>query len=149
MYNQIYLSISLIAALFIYLLDYGFGKPGDEKPNYQSLLFFWSFYLAKKRLKKMQGWNTFQQQLDEQLATADTLMQKARVIASFKEIVFLTARPFFTYEMILGMCPICTHFWVSLLFFSTVNIFCFKVNIITFGLSFLLSHLFLRIAKKF
>jgi hypothetical protein len=148
MLNQFFL-LSTISAMLIYVLDYGLGKPGDEKPNYKSLLFFWSFFLAKRRLIKMEGWPNLKQQLDEQLSMASTPMQKATVINSFKEIVFITARPFFTYEMILGMCPICTHFWVSLIFLGTVNIFCFKVNIITFGFHLLLSHLVLRIIKKF
>ncbi|MEO7049877.1 MAG: hypothetical protein ABI091_31525, partial [Ferruginibacter sp.] len=144
MFNELYFCISLIAALFIFMLDYGLGKPGDERPNYYSLLFKWSFYLAKRRLKKEGAWDNLWSQYVNQVYASKTQLQKFNVMISFREIVFTTARPLFTWENVLGMCPICTHFWFSFFLFTLVNIICQKENIIIFGLYFLFSHLLIR-----
>lgn len=132
--------LSLISALFIYMLDYGLGKPGDEKPLYTSLLFAWSFYLAKKALGAM--YPPIYQQYKDQLT--GNKLQDAQTKASFKEIVFTQGRQLFTWQKIFGMCPICTHFWFTLFLF----LFCFQGSFLNFTLYFLVSHLIIRLLKK-
>ena len=140
------LYLSLSCAFFIYMLDYGLGKPGDEKPLYGSLLFAWSFSLAKKALGKKLYTNLYQQYRDQ---LTDDPLHNAQVRASFKEIVFTQARELFTWQKIVGMCPICTHFWFTMIAFVVEeNIFYFKVNIITFSFYFLLSHVIIRFLKR-
>lgn len=137
--------ISIICALFIYMVDYGLGKPGDEKPMYNSLLFGWSFYLAKKVLGNEH--KEIYSQYIQQLSNASAFDKKI-ITLQYKEIVFTKARQAFTWQKVLGMCPVCTHFWFSLFLMLSANIFCLKENIITFGLYFLLSHAILRLLKR-
>lgn len=140
------IELSIIAALFIYMLDYGLGKPGDEKPVYGSLLSAWAFYLAKKALGSL--YISLNQQYRDQLSNAKNDLEKMQIKRSFREIVFMQGRQLFTWQKIAGMCPICTHFWFSLILFFLVNIFYFHVNIIIFTLYFLLSHFLIRLLKK-
>ena len=137
--------LSIICALFIYMLDYGLGKPGDEKPLYGSLLFTWSFYLAKRALGDEH--KQIYSQYIQQLSNASAFDRKI-ITLQYKELVFMKARQIFTWQKVLGMCPICTHFWFTFFLFFMVNIFYFQVNIITFSLYFLLSHFFIRLLKK-
>lgn len=148
MFNQFYFSLSLLCALFVYMLDYGLGKPADEKFSIKELLFGWSFYLAKRRLKKLNALRELTLQYMQMLQDANG-EQRTLAHNNFRQIVFQKGREFFTYEMILGMCPICTGFWVTFFIFLPVNIFYYQVNIFIFTLYFLLSHLFIRILKKF
>lgn len=140
------IELSIICAFFIYMLDYGLGKPADENPIYGNLLFAWSFFLARKALGK--DYTPLLQQYRDQIADTDSETQRAFIYRSFQDIVFKQGRQLFTWQKVFGMCPICTHFWFTLIIFSMENIFVFKVNIIIFTLYFLVSHVILRILKK-
>ena len=149
MYNETYLFLALFSALLVYLLDYSFGQPGNEKWNSQELLSGWSFLLAKRRLKRDGAWQGKHQQLLNQLKEAKTPYDEKMIYKSFRQAVFAQARETFYWEKAAGMCPICFHFWITLITFIAVNIFYFEVNIFTFILYCLVSHLFIRILKKF
>lgn len=147
---SLYLQLSLISSLFIFMLDYGLGKPADEKPGYGSFLFGYSFWHAKKALGKLM--TPIEQQYRDQLRTATSKLDRHRIKRDYQQIVFTQGRELFTWQKVVGMCPYCTHFWFttllfvgSQLFVQRVNIFYFKENIITFIMYFLLSHLLLRL----
>ena len=149
MWNEIYFAVAVVAALLAFILDYSFGQPGNEKWNDSELLSGWSFFLAKRRLKKDGAWQEKFTQLNSSLLDAKTPYQRKVIRKSFKQAVFAQARETFYWEKAIGMCPICFHFWLTLCAFLTVNIFYFGVNIFTFILYFLVSHLIIRILKKF
>jgi hypothetical protein len=142
-----YFYLSLICAFFIYMLDYGLGKPGDERPVYGNLLFAWSFLLAKKALGS--DYNIFALQYADQLQNASNALERKEIKRNFQDLVFRQGRTLFTWQKIVGMCPICTHFWFTIIIFLSVNIFYFHVNIIIFTLYFLTSHVLIRLLKKY
>ena len=146
--HLICLQFSFICALLIFMLDYGLGKPGDENFNKQALLFRWSFFLAKKRLKKNGAWKSLYAQHSQNLTFSISTEERLIYTNNFKMIVFQNAQPFFTYEMILGMCPVCTHLWVTLSIFLSVDIFYFSVNIFIFMHYLSFSHLLIRLFKR-
>lgn len=142
------LILSLFCAFFIYMLDYGLGKPADDQPVYGSLLFRFSFFLARKALGK--DYTPLLQQYRDQLLDATTRTQKAALRRSFQEVVFMQGRQLFTWQKIVGMCPICTHFWFTFIAFILENIFFLKENIIILQVLFYftLSHVIIRILKR-
>lgn len=142
----LYLQLSLISSLFIFMLDYGLGKPADDKPGYGSFLFTYSFWHAKRALGKLMI--PIEQQCRDQLRNATDALTRHRITRSYQELVFIQGRELFTWQKAVGMCPYCTHFWFTAILFIVVNIFYYKENIITFTLYFLLSHLLLRIFYK-
>lgn len=144
---SLFLGLAVFCALLVFMLDYAFGGPGNEKWNDSELLSAWAFFLAKRRLQKDGAWQGKQSQLLESLATAKTEYDKKLIRKSFRQAVFSQAREVFYWEKAVGMCPICFHVWVTIIVFL-VTYFYFPVNIYTFGFSFLLSHLLIRILKK-
>ena len=149
MFNEIYFGVALFAPLLVYMLDYAFGQPGNEKWNDKELLSGWSFLLAKRRLKKDNAWQQKFHQLNENLLKATNAYDRKMILKGFKQAVFIQARETFYWEKAIGMCPICFHFWVSLFLFSVVNYFYLQVNIFYFTLYLLFSHLIIRLLKKF
>lgn len=150
MYEQhfFYLQLAIFCALLIFAIDYGLGKPGDDQYNPQALLFNWCFFLAKKRLIKTGEWWHMNNQLQGQLQAALSKKERLDIFRQFKMIVFQNAKDYFKYEKILGMCPICTHWWISFIIFLIVNFCYFQVNIFTFMLYKLFSHLLIRLFKR-
>lgn len=148
MFNELFFLLAILSAMFVYMLDYGLGRPGDQQPNYSALLFGWSFFIAKKTLQNLSAWDNLQDQYIEQMKGAVSPKHELEIKKSFREIVFNTARPLFSWQNIAGMCPICTHFWITFFLFLLVNIFYQKENIFIFGLYFCFSHLLIRIFKR-
>lgn len=149
MWNEFYFFLAVFCALLVYLLDYAFGQPGGEKWNSQELLSGWSLFLAKRRLKKESIYRDLERQLHQQLISAPDSYQRKLIRKNFNQLVFQQAREVFYYEKALGMCPICFHFWVTLIVFLLVNYFYFSVTLNTFVFSILISHLIIRLLKKF
>lgn len=144
-----FLFTPVLSALLVYLLDYGFGKPGDAQPNYRALLSAWPLYLAEKALRKANLWSCLHAQYVNQLDNATGAIDKANIRLSFRDIVFKQGQQLFTWQYAVGICPICTHFWVGLIFLLSENIFCQKENIFTFGLQLMIGHFFIRVLKKY
>ncbi len=144
----LYLELSLIAALFIFMLDYGLGHPADapEKIGYGSFLFSYSLFLSTLRLVKAGLYSDMHEQYISQKPT--DALHSHQIKRQFEQLVFTQGRQLFTWEKAFGMCPYCTHFWFTLFLFIMVNIFYLQANIITFIFYFLLSHLFIRLLKK-
>lgn len=89
----------IIAAFGGKLLDYALGQPGREVnhmegtgPTPSSIFFFWSLYLAEKRLG---------------------VVGRAYISMDEKLSVFLMARDSFFWEKAFGMCIYCTNVWLS------------------------------------
>lgn len=149
MWNEIYFVVAVFSALLVYILDYAFGQPGNEKWNDSELFSGYCFFLAKRRLKKDKVWKEKSKQLSENLMKTTIPYDRKLIHKSFRHMVFNQAKETFYWEKAIGMCPICFHFWVTLIIFLTVNIFYFRVNINIFTLYFLISHLIIRFLKKF
>lgn len=152
--------MTVLPALLVYFLDFTFGRPSDEKPGYSDIFFGYTFSLCVWKLKRLGVWTNLKDQYKAGMKGAKTDLARAEVRKSFKEIVFQTARPHFTWENAVGMCPICFHFWVNLIFTSLLvgqvkniafleNNFCLVNNLIIFVMPFLTGHLLIRTLKKF
>lgn len=98
------LSITFLFRLFYYAI----GEP-DSSQNPQAILSSYVLFLSENRLHKSGIEVT--QSVDEQLDTISQAEQKQDLYRSTLNY----AMPLFTYEFILGICPICTFFWVSIL----------------------------------
>lgn len=142
------LMISISCAIFIYMIDFGMGKPGSDTPSFTHLLSFWPLFLAKMALGEK--YDKLHKQYTEGLINADgDILQRKRIENEFHKVVFDNGRDLFYWEKIIGMCPICTHFWFSLIIMGVANIFFLKVNFIIFTLYFLIGHLSVRLLTKY
>lgn len=123
------------------MIDYGLGQPGNEKPNYHALLFGWTLFISKRTLghEHKEIFDQYQNQLKNK-----NKFERKIITFQYRELVFTKARQAFYWESILGMCPICTHFWFTLIIF----IFFFQGNMFNLAFYFLVSHLIIRILKK-
>lgn len=130
------MTLTLSVAILFYFLDYCLGRPASEKPNVKAILFFIPLFFAKRRLR---GENlNFTE--PEVLSKYD----KKNIEVQKREMIFLRGRELFTWENALGMCPVCSHFWLG----SIIIFFAFD-NYLLILTQFLISHLFLRIILKY
>ena len=93
----ILLFIAGLSANFSFFLDFALGNPSGQ-PQTGAILFNWTLFLAKRRLKKEDA-------------------EFLRINESFKAELVAGARRYFTFENMLGMCSICTNFWVATIFY--------------------------------
>lgn len=143
---NLYFYLSLISAMFVFMIDYGLGTPADDHPGYGSFLFKYSFWLARTALGDLH--KPIYGQYLSQLSDANDKLTRHQIKREYQQIVFTQGRQLFSWQKAFGMCPYCTHFWFTLFLFLMVNIFYYKENIITFSFYFLLSHLLIRLFKR-
>lgn len=118
------LEIGLFTAFLSLFIDYTL-KPGE-------IFFEYTFILAKNRLKQEKIWEQYQAMIDEAGKTKEV-----------KRIIYEAASEYFTWEKAIGMCVICTGFWISLIcgIFYTLEV-APLIEIV------LISHVSLRILTK-
>lgn len=149
MINDILLFGSIFTALLILMIDYGLGFPADDKTGYGSFLFSYSLFLATRRYKKSPQYSMYYGQYIEQLNNTDDILEKHRIRRNFEELVFTSGNQLFTWEKAFGMCPFCTHFWITVITFFLIFIFGPNENIIIFTFYLTFSHAILRFLKKY
>lgn len=74
---------------------------------------------------------------------AGTKHERITLNHDFKKILYDAADPFFTWERMIGMCSICTGFWVSL----AVGL-AFTFNFVALVEIIVISHVSIRIINK-
>src|SRR6185369_10610062 len=108
---NLYEIVVLAASLSIFI-NYIIGKPGSEFSPYE-IFSSYTVWLSKRRLRKMKLLNQYQK--DFNLNVVDKRKyQIAEMNNDFKRQLYNAADPFFTWERAVGMCSICTGFWISL-----------------------------------
>lgn len=138
------LEVSSFAACIGLFLNYCIGKPGSEKFSPYEIFSRYTVWLSIKRLVKMQLYDGYSKQLHDSLHITNTLAGMKDLENDFKKVLYDAADPYFTWERAVGMCPICTGFWIALITgpIFTQNFFDL-IGIIVF------SHLFIRVFNKF
>lgn len=134
--------ISLLAVGINTFLNYSIGKPGPEFSPYE-IFSFYTVWLSKNRLKKTGLLNNYLIQLSENCKDKP-LYQVLEIKKDFDRIVYNSAEPFFTWERMVGMCSICTGFWISL-----ITGICFTQNFVHLIYIVVISHVAIRLLNKF
>lgn len=107
--NTILYCISIISAFRIFY--YAIGEPSHEY-NPQALLSGYTFWIAYNTLVKYRCADQIKDALRQsQLHYGE---QKVLVMNDIKRQAVQQATPLFNVEMIKGICPTCTFFWVSI-----------------------------------
>lgn len=133
--------VSFFTAGITIFLNYIIGKPGSEFSPYE-IFSNYTVWLAKSRLKRLNIYEQYEKQFG--LENAKYKHQEMALKNDAAIITYQAAESFFTWERALGMCVICTGFWISLL----VGIL-FTRNFVLLGEVVVFSHIIIRILVKF
>lgn len=135
--------MAFIAAGITIFLNYTIGKPASEFSPYE-IFSGYTVWLSIRRLKNVGLYDKYSEQYHDNLVRARTKYEVISLKNDFKRMLYNAADPFFTWERALGMCPVCTGFWISLIFGYLIN-----QNISGIIEIIVLSHIIIRITNKF
>ena len=134
--------------LFAYWLIYVFGSPLAEDLRHVDPTAFLAKVpreLAWRRLRKAKLAEDFWAELQETLAISKGRLARA-AMRDWQRNVVDAGRSFFTWERAL-LCPICLHFWLTVLFgavFLTFDLLHARQDWLLAGFTYLLNHFFIR-----
>lgn len=133
--------VALLSACITIFINYCIGKPGSEFSPYE-IFSSYTVWLSKRRLIKLGLYSSYVNQLSANLSDKKK-HEQIEILNDFNRILYNAANEFFTWERMIGMCSICTGFWVSLAtgFFFTQN-FVYLVSIVV------ISHVLIRLINK-
>jgi len=136
------IEISILAACITLFLNYCIGKPASEFSPYE-IFSSYTVWLSIRRLRSLGMYQEHLVQYEDALKRARTVYEVLTLKQQFKSIIYNAADPYFTWERAVGMCPVCTGFWISLIIaiLATGNIL-HILEIVVF------SHIIIRIANK-
>lgn len=135
-------SIGIIAAFITIFLNYCIGKPGGEFSPYE-IFSRYTVWLCIKRLQKVGLYSEYISQYNENLSRAGSKHEIIDIKNDFKKMLYNAAEPYFTWERAVGMCPICTGFWITL--FTSLL---FTQNLIEIITIVVISHVTIRLLNK-
>lgn len=131
---------SLIASSLTIFINYCIGKPSGEFSPHE-IFSDYTVWLSKKRLWKLGLYQQYLRQFKE--SNPRTSAESIELNNDFKRILYNAADPFFTWERAVGMCPVCTGFWVSLIIGVV-----FYQNLLYLLSVIVISHILIRIFNK-
>lgn len=134
--------IGVLSAFLTHFINYCIGKPGSEFSPYE-IFSGYTVWLSKRRLKWMLIYDQYEKQLNENVRRCEDYYEQIQIKNDFKKILYNAAEPFFTWERAVGMCQVCTGFWVSLI----SGIF-FTQNLLSLLIIVLISHITIRLLNK-
>ena len=136
------IEISILAACITLFLNYCIGKPASDFSPYE-IFSSYTVWLSIRRLKEVGLYDQYSEQYHDNLQRVKTKYEVISLKNDFKKMLYNAADPYFTWERAVGMCPVCTGFWVSLIIaiLATGNIL-HIIEIVVF------SHIIIRIANK-
>lgn len=123
--------------LFAYWFNYIIGSPLSDKPedvDAKAILFDFPHFLATQRLKKNNLYKQAVRRRIEELNFGSDPATKVGLKFDLKKDEFLKGREFFTWERSL-LCPICLHFWLTIIF----GVFCLSFDLLNARADFLLA----------
>jgi len=136
------IEISILAACITLFLNYCIGKPASDFSPYE-IFSSYTVWLSIHRLKEVGLYDQYSEQYHDNLQRVKTKYEVISLKNDFKKMLYNAADPYFTWERAVGMCPVCTGFWISLIIaiLATGNIL-HIFEIVVF------SHIIIRIANK-
>jgi hypothetical protein len=135
--------------LFAYWLNYVMGSPladGAHRPDPGAILARFPRWLAIRRLIQNEAIDPINDQIHEELAVTTDSKTRAGLIKDWKRNLIEQGREFFTWEKSL-LCPICLHWWLTLIFGAaclSFNLLHAREDLLLAGFTYLLNHLFIR-----
>jgi len=136
------IEISILAACITLFLNYCIGKPASDFSPYE-IFSSYTVWLSIHRLKEVGLYDQYSEQYHDNLQRVKTKYEVISLKNDFKKMLYNAADPYFTWERAVGMCPVCTGFWISLIvsILASANIL-HILEIVVF------SHIIIRIANK-
>ena len=136
------IEITILAACITLFLNYCIGKPAGDFSPYE-IFSSYTVWLSIHRLKEVGLYDQYSEQYHDNLQRVKTKYEVISLKNDFKKMLYNAADPYFTWERVVGMCPVCTGFWISLIIaiLATGNIL-HILEIVVF------SHIIIRIANK-
>ncbi len=137
------IEISILAACVTLFINYCIGKPASDFSPYE-IFSLYTVWLSIRRLKEAGLYDQYSEQYHDNLQRVKTKHEIISLKNDFKKMLYNAADPYFTWERAIGMCPVCTGFWISLIIaiLATGNIL-HIIEIVVF------SHIIIRIINKF
>lgn len=124
----------MLAGFTAIFINYIIGKPGSQFSPYE-IFSGYTVWLSKQRLKRLGLWVHYKNQY-----TKGSIQNRN----DFRKIIYEAAEQNFTWERAVGMCVVCTGFWIALIW-----------GICTAGLSYftlikiiVVSHVTIRLLQK-
>lgn len=136
------LYFGLIAASITLFLNYCIGKPADEFSPYE-IFSSYTVWLSIRRLKNVGLYDQYSEQYHDNLQRVKTKHEVISLKNDFKKMLYNAADPYFTWERAVGMCPVCTGFWISLIIAILVSL-----NILHIIEIVVFSHIIIRVINK-
>lgn len=136
------LFLSLISASLTIFINYCIGKPSGEFSPYE-IFSGYTVWLSIWRLKRVGLYDGYIKQYNENANRQTKHHEIIQLNRDFEKILYNAAEPFFTWERAVGICPVCTGFWVSL----GIGIG-FYENLLYLVSVIVISHIFIRIINK-
>ena len=132
----------LLASVVTIFLNYCIGKPAGDFSPYE-IFSSYTVWLSIRRLKEVGLYDQYSEQYHDNLQRVKTKYEVISLKNDFKKMLYNAADPYFTWERAVGMCPVCTGFWISLIIaiLATGKIL-HIIGIVVF------SHIIIRIANK-
>ena len=123
-------------------LNYAIGKPGGEFSPYE-IFSQYTVWLSIRRLRQVGLYKTYANQYNQSIARTEQKHEVLKLKQDFNKMLYDAADPFFTWERAVGMCSICTGFWISL-----ITGLLFSNNLLYLVLVIVISHILIRIINK-
>lgn len=133
--------LGLFSGLLTIFIQYTIGKSSGFSPY--EIFSSYTVFLSKKRLIKVGIYHKYLDQYSDQMLRIKTRHDLITFRNDFKKMVHEAAEPYFTWEKALGMCSICTGFWISIL-----TVILFYENLLSLTII-LISHIVIRLVNKF
>lgn len=154
-----FILIGILSAFLTIFLNYIIGKPGSDFSPYE-IFSRYTIKLCIYRLKKIGLIDTYHKEFSENLKRVEDLHDYNNEMNNdgkkiennpnylsmrmdYHRILYQAAEPYFTWERAVGMCSICTGFWISL-----IVAICFYQNFVHCVSIIVISHVTIRILNK-
>lgn len=137
------LEMSLFAASITIFINYCIGKSSTDFSPYE-IFSFYTVWLSIRRLKEVGLYDQYSEQYHDNIQRLKTKHEVITLKNDFKKILYNAADPFFTWERAVGMCLICTGFWISLIVSILV-----AANVLGIIEIMVFSHIIIRVINKF
>lgn len=135
--------------LFAYWLNYIMGGPlsdDENKVDVRAILFFMPMAMAIRRLRHLGIYDAAMASLQEELAVTRDAKLRRRLEIDHRRNLYLTGREFFTWERSL-LCPICLHWWLTVLVgfvFVWFDLFHARADFFLAAFVYLFTHFLIR-----
>lgn len=137
-----FIFLALNSAFLTIFLNYIIGKPGSEFSPYE-IFSGYTVWLSIRRLKKIGLIKTYHSQFQDSFIKIKNPHEYYPLKMDYHKILYNAAEPYFTWERALGMCSVCTCFWISL-----ITSICFSQNFVHCVSIVVISHVTIRIINK-